>query len=434
MTRRDKAIVWIVMPLLAVAVGIVATFHILSMDAPLPDDADLLPRREPLPAEQNAFDLFNQAYERLEEDLTDEQRQALFEMGYGEQYDAAKAEEVLETAEEGLRLWRKGLKRPGLQVPPIEGIGTLMPYLSGWMNLNELADLRALHLHRQGRHAEALEAAVRIVRFGRMVMGAEAGLVGYLVGVTVEGMGLARIRRMLPESRLSREVLARAVEALRPKEPVGTPYAEAMRVEYVCDARLVEDLKNGVPFGEDAEIEGYEPGGRVSDFLFQVNRTKRAFARYLRPMILEASEPLAEARLPKQPPLPGIPALAWLCVKGNVVGEILPALMLHGLEGGFKQKCRRQVLITATRLLLALKAYKMETGRLPERLDVLVPACIDAVPRDGFDGDPFRYDREEGIIYSVGENLVDDGGTGRPDDEEEGGPVPPPDCVFRIRF
>ncbi len=433
MTRRDKAIVRIVMPLLAVAVGIVATFHILSMDAPPPDDADLLSRREPLPAEQNAFDLFNQAYERLEEDLTEAQRDFVSDM-VDDEYDAAKAGEVLETAEEGLRLWRKGLKRPGLQAPPVETVSTEILYIYDWLSLAQLADLRALHLHRQGKDAEAMKTAMESVHFGRMVIGADACLVGYLVGVTLEGMGLARIRRMLPESRLSREALARAVEALRPKEPVGTPYAEAMRVEYVCDARLVEDLKNGVAFGEDAGIEGCEPGGRVSDFLLQVNRTKRAFARYLRPMILEASEPLAEARLPKQPPLPRIPAMAWLCVKGNVAGEILPALMLPALERVFEQKCRRQVLITATRLLLALKAYKMETGRLPERLDVLVPAYIDAVPRDGFDGQPFRYDRDEGIIYSVGKDLVDDGGTGRPDDEEEGGPVPPPDCVFRIRF
>jgi len=432
-TRRDKVIVWIVMPLLAVAVGIVAMFHILSMDAPSPDDADLLPQREPLPEAENAFDLFERAAGRLEGDLTEAQRHFVSDM-VDDKYDAAKAEAALQAGADALALWREGLDRPGLQAPPAETIGTEIPYIYDWLSLAQLADLRALHLHRQGKDAEAMKTAMESVRFGRMVIGADACLVGYLVGVTVEGMGLARIRRMLPESRLSREALARAVEALRPKEPVGTPYAEAMRMEYVCDARLVKDLKNGVAFGEDAGIEGYEPGGRVSDFLLQVNRTKRAFARYLRPMILEASEPLAEARLPKPPPLPGIPAMAWLSVKGNVVGEILPALMLPALEGGFKIKCRRQVLITATRLLLALKAYKMETGRRPERLDVLVPACIDAVPRDGFDGDPFRYDREEGIIYSVGENLVDDGGTGRPDDQEEGRPVPPPDHVFRIRF
>ena len=52
----------------------------------------------------------------------------------------------------------------------------------------------------------------------------------------------------------------------------------------------------------------------------------------------------------------------------------------------------------------------MKTGKLPETLDALVPEYIDAVPADDFDGQPMRYSPEKKLIWSVNENLEDDGG------------------------
>ena len=47
----------------------------------------------------------------------------------------------------------------------------------------------------------------------------------------------------------------------------------------------------------------------------------------------------------------------------------------------------------------------------PEGLDALVPRYFAAVPADPYDGAPVRYDAERGIIYAVGPNLRDDGGS-----------------------
>jgi serine/threonine protein kinase len=59
-----------------------------------------------------------------------------------------------------------------------------------------------------------------------------------------------------------------------------------------------------------------------------------------------------------------------------------------------------------------LKRYKNEHGAYPESLTALTPEFMTEVPLDEFDGKPLRYRREdEGfILYSVGTNLVDDGG------------------------
>jgi hypothetical protein len=61
---------------------------------------------------------------------------------------------------------------------------------------------------------------------------------------------------------------------------------------------------------------------------------------------------------------------------------------------------------------LAIERYRLETGRCPDTLSVLVPEYMAAVPMDPCDGQPLRYkQRENGyVVYSVGGNLRDDGG------------------------
>jgi len=49
-------------------------------------------------------------------------------------------------------------------------------------------------------------------------------------------------------------------------------------------------------------------------------------------------------------------------------------------------------------------------GRPPATLDDLVPAYIDSVPYDRFNGESLGYDSERMVIYSSGLDFTDDGG------------------------
>ena len=67
----------------------------------------------------------------------------------------------------------------------------------------------------------------------------------------------------------------------------------------------------------------------------------------------------------------------------------------------------------------------------------LVPDELEAVPLDPFDGRPFRYDAKRRIVYSVGKNLVDDGGSslrleGSASDPESRRRWNAEDAVYRI--
>jgi hypothetical protein len=63
--------------------------------------------------------------------------------------------------------------------------------------------------------------------------------------------------------------------------------------------------------------------------------------------------------------------------------------------------------------VVAAERHRLVTGRWPESLANLAPTFIEAVPTDPYTGEPLRY-RKTGdgiLIYAVGADLVDNGGT-----------------------
>jgi hypothetical protein len=69
--------------------------------------------------------------------------------------------------------------------------------------------------------------------------------------------------------------------------------------------------------------------------------------------------------------------------------------------------------------LLAIRLYQADHGgKLPARLEDLVPEYLPAVPIDTLaaGGKPIRYvpDGERPMLYSVGENGTDEGGSDKP--------------------
>jgi hypothetical protein len=94
------------------------------------------------------------------------------------------------------------------------------------------------------------------------------------------------------------------------------------------------------------------------------------------------------------------------------------------LTGG----ARNPAVCRAAAAAVAIRRLQLTKGRLPGELDELVPDYLGAVPKDPYNGHPLHYALRDGeiIIYSVGRNLVDDGGL------DEGGHGDP-DVVFVLR-
>ena len=95
----------------------------------------------------------------------------------------------------------------------------------------------------------------------------------------------------------------------------------------------------------------------------------------------------------------------------EVPGKSESLLMLHRLDADWHARVRRSRLtpLDAARLVVALRHHQATTGKPATDLKQLVPASIDAIPLDPYDGQPFRY------RLSSGEDVVEGmPGTGAP--------------------
>ena len=59
--------------------------------------------------------------------------------------------------------------------------------------------------------------------------------------------------------------------------------------------------------------------------------------------------------------------------------------------------------LAATKIIIACQLFQRANGCKPQTLDELVPDFLPSVPLDPYDGNPFRYTPNEGVIWSVGE-------------------------------
>jgi hypothetical protein len=103
----------------------------------------------------------------------------------------------------------------------------------------------------------------------------------------------------------------------------------------------------------------------------------------------------------------------------------LQALMLFPAIGNAVKKfAATQVSVDLARVAIALERHRIAHGEYPETLDALAPRFIEKIPHDVIGGQPsqgsgsasqpLHYRRTAGgqfILYSVGWNETDDGGT-----------------------
>jgi len=141
----------------------------------------------------------------------------------------------------------------------------------------------------------------------------------------------------------------------------------------------------------------------------QQNRMRARLAEATRKAIESAGKPYAEADLVEVEDR-GTLGFALDVLSRNVMGSFLYDMHVGMLPGLFGGVCRRRSEMSATQVLLALRAYHLDTGSLPESLEELVPDYLAEIPLDYFDGKPIKYSPSKKLVYSVGYDLVDAGG------------------------
>ncbi|MCO6456478.1 MAG: hypothetical protein J5I93_14370, partial [Pirellulaceae bacterium] len=100
---------------------------------------------------------------------------------------------------------------------------------------------------------------------------------------------------------------------------------------------------------------------------------------------------------------------------------MITGLMTPALQAAHTARARIEANQRLADAALAVQRYQLQHGGPPESLAQLVPQFLPAVPLDPFDGQPLRYrvDANEVVLYSIGQDEVDDGGVENPDTNEQ---------------
>jgi hypothetical protein len=121
----------------------------------------------------------------------------------------------------------------------------------------------------------------------------------------------------------------------------------------------------------------------------------------------------------KLPPVQRLPKLreASQKVEDLSIFHVLIKIMSPAMGRIGELDTRLRAHLDLARTALTLERYRLATGKLPERLEELVPECFAQVPIDPFDGRPLRYQRRESgyLLYSVMDDGQDNGGRERKD-------------------
>lgn len=90
---------------------------------------------------------------------------------------------------------------------------------------------------------------------------------------------------------------------------------------------------------------------------------------------------------------------------------------LPNFTRAFQTTARNQTRVNEAIIVCALERCRKAEGQYPEKLETLAPRFVEKVPHDLINGQPLKYQRSSNgnfLLYSVGWNEKDDGGSGGP--------------------
>jgi hypothetical protein len=307
-------------------------------------------------------------------------------------------------------------------------------FLEGQRSVANVIGWAAVDAHAHGDDREAIDRLLELVHQSQMVDRAAPGIVCNLVSMGITDMAANYVGLIAPDLAVDDKPAARQ----------GVP-ASRQQVR-----RLIAGLLDEKQFFAGAERAWYGErmmeldaalhlGGDTRDPLRQLWAIKPMFdldgARIARRQTQAARAsaapnlPAARAAMPAAETGDG--SQFWQA--GRALSTILAPASGRLLTQEYIALTERRAAAT----VLAIHLYRLDhAGKYPPSLEQLVPAYLPGVPADPMaaGGKALRYkpDATPPVIYSVGENGTDEGGTSLPDEAHELYRWKQPDAVYPL--
>ena len=316
--------------------------------------------------------------------------------------------EVIAKNEKTLDLINRGVECESCMTPEVVTLDASLSYLSPWHKISMVLAAKTKSERLLG-NKDATDTFITLIKFGNLIQKDAGTTIQYILGVSIMSAALEQAQNLVYDD-MPREELERLSKTIESLDSPATGLVRAFKYEYKTMDRTVDDLRNGklILFEEiPLFLQKHMPR-----YLLQPNRTKLIFADLCRNYIKNTHLYYTDININYPVCIyPSVKSVVSAMNKPNSVGKMLFYILPPASNKLIKLKCQIESDIIATNLIVNIHTYKKDNGAFPKNLQDLVPKYIDAVPVDPFDGKPFRYKPDKDIIYSVGEDCIDSGGS-----------------------
>jgi hypothetical protein len=268
-------------------------------------------------------------------------------------------------------------------------------------HLMRLLSVRAKYLISQREEEQAVESIVSEIRLVR-IYDFQPILVTLLVRRALEGLVYADVISFLEWCHPDKVSLEKLQKILLETDPSDL-FCRAMLGERIW---VMQELFMYFDEGTLNELKVHRFFGSILDLRIKDVRIRplrrRDFVHYLQDM----AQIVAAAQKPYPIILDESDAVRLFFDDKDPVFSSISIKKIAELNG------RKKVTNLCCQLAVMVERYEREAGRLPDSLEELAGRLGEPIPQDPFSGQPLIYQpgAEEYMIYSVGENRVDDGG------------------------
>lgn len=357
----------------------------------------------------------------------------------------ADAETWLDQSAEGLEALRDALRKPAFNgnLDYSLGFKLLLPHLTEFkkgaqlMNTAALADLRA------GSIEDALinlQAACEMDR----VLKDEPLLISQLVRIAMDTITLNTVWQFLNSREWSDGELIQ-MQTMLPPPARAAAMAKSLEMERALALHGLEEVRRGEMDMADLEWldqPGFGPRD-ASDFFGQVLQRpgviltipiarpvwKFAFfdesvAHYLgtAQQMIESARKSVVSNSQRSYDFVMLNVDEDVSLTNERIRHWFTYMILPALEKSLFRSFRLETQQSLTSAAIALQRYRFKHGKYPTTLTELLPEFLPGVPLDYMNGQPLRYLlKEDGnfVLYSVGDDGVDDGGDPRPSEAKK---------------
>jgi hypothetical protein len=360
---------------------------------------------------QNAAPLYEKAFANLQASREEERAVLNPPTGLHDKFDPDEPATIAFLAHQAstIELLRRAAALPACRFDRDLGdfdINTIFPFLNAERNAANVLNLHAREEVARGHVSSAIADAVALLRMGRQ-FGQRPTIVSGLVGIGIDAMGNATLETALPAVTNPSELSELHLDDL---PSVGRVFRQSLRGEERWGLTLYANM----PASMDARSVEKDASLQVenSDSIFHGPGFQGAFFRvfflnsdaYVR--LMEGAQNLIDQPYYKA-------RNEWADLHGpRGANDLFTSIIFPAISRIFETCARVQAGDGCAQAAVAMTRFRLDHGTLPSRLADLVPAYLEAVPTDPFDGKPLRLSikGDTWIIYSIGPDCIDDGG------------------------